>query len=112
MTAAPGVEGAQLLDQGADVLAFGEVARELCFIERLGGGEQQRFQDAQLLAVIGERQGGDVARQRAGAQRLVTRVIARVVVALLARWDQAQTWRLHALFFRHWLSGTLTGFTN
>ncbi len=76
------------------------------------GGKQQRFQDAQLLAMVGKGERGDIARQRSGAHRLVAGILAAVVVALLARRDQAQTGRLHALFFRHWLSGTHTGFTN
>ena len=74
--AAAGVEGAQLLEQAGDVLGLGEMALELGLVERLGGGEQQRLEDAQLLAMIGEGQRRDVARQRAGARRLIARVVA------------------------------------
>lgn len=53
----------QLHQQIADRLAVLQVGGELGFVERLGGGEQQRFENAQLLAPIGGRQRRDIRRQ-------------------------------------------------
>ena len=80
--AARGIGALQLLEQRAHVLALDEMPGDGGFGQRLGGGEQQRLDDAQFLAPIGRLQrddiGGERQRQaRSLALRLVFRHIFR-----------------------------------
>ncbi len=54
--AAAGIEALQLFEQRVHVLAFDEMPGQSLLGERLGGGEQQRLDDAQLLAPVGRLQ--------------------------------------------------------
>ena len=58
--AAPGIEALQLFEQRVHVLALDEMPGQGLLGERLGGGEQQRLDDAQLLAPVGRLQGDDI----------------------------------------------------
>ena len=62
--ATPGIEALQLLEQRHDILALGEMLLELGFVERLWACEQQRLDNAQLLAPVGRWQRHHIGGKR------------------------------------------------
>src|SRR5215468_433797 len=63
-SAARGVKALQLFEQGWHVIAIHEMLGESSLIQRLGGCEQQRFNDAQFFALIGRLQRDDIGGKR------------------------------------------------
>ena len=64
LTPRRGIGALQLLEQRAHVLALDEMPGDGGLGQRLGGGEQQRLDDAQFLAPIGRLQRDDIGGER------------------------------------------------